>query len=205
MPNRIKVETHPLTPDRWRDFAALMKSRYDTRHCWCMWPRLATSYSTRPAAANRRAIKKVVDTAAAPPGVLAYVDGAPVGWCAVAPREEYPRLARSRATAPVDDEPAWSVVCFYVLRSMRHRGLQRTLLDAAVKLATAHGARTVEGYPVEGTRNLFRGMTHVFEGAGFSEAARRSPNRPIMRYRAPASAPAARRGDAGRRPGRVRR
>ena len=155
-----------------------MNARFDTRHCWCMWPRLATNYADRTGAANRRSIKRVVDTAAAPPGVLAYVDGEPAGWCAVAPREEYPKLDRSRATAAVDDEPVWSVVCFTVLRPMRGQGLSKTLLSAAVDLAAQHGAKIVEGYPVEGGRNHFRGIASVFKAAGFNEAARRQPNRP---------------------------
>jgi len=182
-PSTPVIETHPLTPDRWRDFAELMNSRYDTRHCWCMWPRLATSYKARTGATNRRSIKKVVDTAKAPPGVLAYVDGVPAGWCAVAPREEYRKLARSRSTSPFDDQPAWSVVCFLVRRGMRGQGLSRTLLSAAVELATQHGAKIVEGYPVEGTRNLFRGVPSVFSDAGFKKVARREANRPFMRYR----------------------
>ena len=179
---RARVETHPLTPDRWGDFAELMNSRYDTRHCWCMWPRITTNYRTRSGAANRRSIKNVVDTAAAPPGVLAYVDGEAAGWCAVAPREEYKRLGRSRATSPFDDQPVWSVVCFFIRRGRRRAGLSRTLLSAGVEFAIQHGATIVEGYPVEGTRNLFRGVASVFKDAGFKEAARRLPNRPLMRY-----------------------
>ena len=180
-----RVETYPLTPDRWRDFAQLMSLRFDTRYCWCMWPRTAESYKTRTAAANRRSIKKVVDSAAVPPGVLAYLDGEPAGWCAVAPREEYKKLDRSRATSAVDVQPVWSVVCFSVRRDRRRAGLSRTLLSAAVDLAIQHGATIVEGYPVEGTRNLFRGVTSVFKDAGFKEVARRLPNRPIMRYHSP--------------------
>lgn len=177
------IETHPLTPDRWGDFAALMNSRYDTRHCWCMWPRLATNYADRTGATNKRAIKKVVDTADAAPGVLAYVDGVPAGWCAVAPRDQYPKLTRSRATAPIDDQAVWSVVCFYIHRSARRRGLSKTLLAAAVALAKQHGAQIVEGYPVEGGKNPFRGIASVFALAGFEEVARRAPNRPVVRYR----------------------
>jgi len=176
------VETHPLTPDRWRDFAALMSSRFDTRHCWCMWPRLAVSYKTRTGDANRRSMKKVVDAAPAPPGVLAYVDGVPVGWCAVVPREEYPRLKRSNVTAPLDDQPVWSVVCFYVLRRHRRQGVSRALLSAALDLAKQHGATIVEAYPVEGGRNPFRGLPAVFRDAGFKEVARRNPTRPFLRY-----------------------
>lgn len=181
-PSTPVIETHPLTPGRWRDFAELMNSRYDTRHCWCMWPRMTTNYRTRTDATNKRAFKKVVDSAKTPPGVLAYVDGVPAGWCAVAPRDDYPKLTRSRATAPVDDQPVWSVVCFFIRRGARGRGLSKTLLSAAVELATQHGAKIVEGYPVEGGSNLFRGVAAVFTAAGFKEVARRAPNRPFMRY-----------------------
>jgi GNAT superfamily N-acetyltransferase len=176
------VETHPLTSDRWRDFSVLMNGRFDTRRCWCMWPRRETDYKKWSAESNRRAIKRAVDTAPAPPGVLAYVDGEPAGWCAVAPREEYPKLGRDRATAPLDDGPVWSVVCFLVLRSQRGKGVSRVLLEAAVDLAAEHGATIVEGYPVEGTRNVFRGVTSVFKEAGFKEVGRRKANRPVMRY-----------------------
>lgn len=182
-PSAPVIETHPLTPDRWRDFSELMNSRWDTRHCWCMALRIATNYRTRTDATNRRAIKKVVDTAAAPPGVLAYVDGVPAGWCAVAPRDDYPRLARSRTTAPFDDQPVWSVVCFFVRRGMRGKGLSKTLLSAAVELATQHGAKIVEGYPVDGGGDPYHGVASVFKRAGFKEVARRKANRPFVRYR----------------------
>jgi GNAT superfamily N-acetyltransferase len=184
-PSSAVVETHPLTPDRWQDFATLMNSRFDTRHCWCMALRLDVNYKSRTGAANRRAIKNVVDTAAAPPGVVAYVDGAPAGWCAVAPREEYRRLAQSRVTAPLDDQPVWSVACFYVLRRARRQGVSRALLAAAIDLATKHGARIIEAYPVEGGNNPFRGIPAVFKEAGFREVARRQRNRPFLRYDVP--------------------
>ena len=177
------TETHPLTPERWPDFAALMMSRFDTRRCWCMALRLETSYRHRTPEANRRSMKRIVDTAGAPPGVLAYVDGEPVGWCAVAPRTEFRRINRSRALAPVDDAQAWAVVCFYVLRRARRQGVSRALLEAAVALAAAHGARLVEAYPVEGTRNPFRGYASLFREAGFREVARRQANRPVLRRR----------------------
>jgi GNAT superfamily N-acetyltransferase len=181
------IQTYALTPDRWADFAVLMNSRFDTRHCWCMAMRLPVSYQSRSGDANRRSMKDVVDTAVAPPGVLAYVDGAPVGWCAVAPREEYRWLARFRATSPIDEQPAWSVVCFYVLRAHRRSGVSRALLSAAVHLAVRRGAKIIEAYPVEGGRNQFRGVVSVFKSAGFEEVARKQPNRPFLRYRATAS------------------
>src|SRR5436190_15269952 len=108
------IKTQPLTADRWRDFSELFNTSATTRHCWCTWPRTPSDYRTQTDAANRRSFKKVVDTAPAPPGVLAYVDGVVAGWCAVAPRHDYGRLTRSRATAPLDEQPVWSVVCFFI-------------------------------------------------------------------------------------------
>jgi GNAT superfamily N-acetyltransferase len=181
------IETHPLTPDRWRDLSDLFATSAVTRNCWCMWPRITTDYRTQTDAGNRRAFKRVVDTATAPPGVLAYVDGEPAGWCAVAPREDYGRLARSRVTAPLDELPVWSVVCFFIRRGMRKQGLTKALLSAAVLLAAEHGAKIVEGYPVEGKGDPFHGVASVFKAAGFKEVARRTPNRPFMRYTTKAS------------------
>jgi GNAT superfamily N-acetyltransferase len=115
--------------------------------------------------------------------VLAYVDGVAAGWCAIAPRDDYPRLDGSRTTARVDDEDVWSVVCFFIRRGMRGQGLAGGLLAAAVGVAVQHGARWVEGYPIEGRGDPFHGVASLFRAAGFEEVARRTANRPVMRYR----------------------
>jgi hypothetical protein len=152
-----------------------------------MWWKLRRSeYEKKKGAANRRAFRKIVDSGA-PTGVLAYDGGQPVGWCAVAPREAYPVLANSRVLKPVDDQAVWSVTCFYIPRARRRSGLTAPLLDAAVKFAGKHGAKIVEGYPVDprsGTMAdpfAWTGFASAFRKAGFEEVARRSPARPIMR------------------------
>jgi GNAT superfamily N-acetyltransferase len=122
------------------------------------------------------------------PGLLAYHHGAPVGWCSVAPREEYPRLQRSRVTAPVDDQRVWAVVCFFVVRKFRRSGVALGLLKAAVDFVRERGGDIVEGYPTEPatgrTADVFayHGTASLFRRAGFTEVARRSPTRPVMRY-----------------------
>src|SRR5713226_3646075 len=83
-----------------------------------------------------------------PIGVLAYLDGEPVGWCSVAPRESYDGLERYGALARIDDQPVWAVACFFVDRRFRRRGLTLALLKAAVGYAHSEGAKIVEGYPV---------------------------------------------------------
>lgn len=118
--------------------------------------------------------------------MLAYFAGKAVGWCAIAPREAYVRLANSRVLKPVDDQPVWSVSCFYVEHSYRRTGLTLGLLLAAVEYARQRGAKIVEGYPQDLQKDLpspfvWTGLLATFRKAGFKEVARRSPTRPIMR------------------------
>lgn len=122
-----------------------------------------------------------------PPGILAYAEGRPVGWCAIAPRADYSRLARSRVLRRVDDRPVWSVTCFFVTAPWRRRGVTRKLLEAAVRFARSRGAKVIEGYPLDvKTANYpdvyaYTGFASAFREAGFTEVARRSESRPIMR------------------------
>ncbi len=183
----MRLETHPLTPDRWRDLSALFRRDRVTNDCWCMWFRETNAeYRSNRGDGHRQAFRRIV-RAGPPPGVLAYVDGRPAGWCAVAPREAYGRLRRSRPLAPVDDAPVWSITCFFIDSAHRGRGVGRALIEAAGKLAAEHGGRIVEAYRVDtmGRRiaddEAYHGVASQFAAAGFDEVARRTPRRPIMR------------------------
>jgi GNAT superfamily N-acetyltransferase len=110
-----------------------------------------------------------------------------VGWVAVEPRSAYPKLAHSRVLKPVDDEPVWSITCFFVAKKSRRQGITVELLKAAVEYVRKQGGRIVEGYPVETTKNMpaafvYTGTASAFQQAGFTEVARRAPTRPIFRY-----------------------
>jgi GNAT superfamily N-acetyltransferase len=134
---------------------------------------------------NRGALRELVRKGPAP-GVLAYADGKAVGWCAVAPREAYPALERSRILKPVDSRTVWSISCLFVDKKYRRQGLSAKLIVAATKFARSQGAKVVEGYPqvVEGflpDAFVWTGLEQSFVKAGFSEIARRSPKRPILR------------------------
>ena len=182
----MTVEFQVLTPDRWADLEALFGPRGACAGCWEMWWRRPRSeFEREKGEGNRAAFRALVESGVVP-GILAYVDGQPAGWCAVQPREAYPSLARSRTLQPVDDQPVWSVTCFFVARAHRHQGLTVRLLEQAVAHAAASGARIVEGYPVEPkTGNMpdawaWNGTAATFRHAGFEEVVRRSPTRPIM-------------------------
>ena len=183
-----ELEVHPLTGDRWEDLVTLFDRPGDPKGCWCMFYRVrGREFERLWGAGARTAFREVVDQGP-PPGLLAYRDGAPVGWCAVAPREDFPRILNSPTIKPLDDDPGcWSIVCFYTLRGERRGGVANALLEAAVAFAAEQGATAVEGYPkdTEGARKhaneMFVGSMSMFAGAGFTEAGRRSPTRPIMR------------------------
>ena len=150
------------------------------------WRLARSQFEKQKGAGNKRAFKKIV-TAGDAPGILAYAGKRPIGWCAVAPREEYPVLGRSRVLGPVDDQPVWSVSCFFIAREFRSQGVTVPLLQAAVKFAKSCGAKIVEGYPQDlGGSTLpaafvWTGVLPTFAAAGFKEVARRSSKRPIMR------------------------
>jgi GNAT superfamily N-acetyltransferase len=181
------IEVQPLTPERWRAFAALFRSNRVTGGCWCMWFREPTNvFRAQEGAGNRDAFHRVVK-GGPPPGVIATLEGRAVGWCAIAPREEYGRLQRSRTLAPVDDTPVWSITCFFIDPACRGRGVAAALIEGAAALAAAHGARVIEAYPVDpgdgriGAEDAYHGVVSMFRSAGFTEAARRTGRRPIMR------------------------
>lgn len=185
---RLAFTCHPLTPDRWADFELLFGERGACGGCWCtLWRQSRADFERNKGAGNRRIMLTLVDSGATP-GLVGYVGGEPVGWCAVAPRTDYPALERSRVLKPVDDELVWSVSCLFVRKDHRRKGLSVRLLKAAVGYVRDRGGRIVEGYPVEPRSAdmppafAWTGLASAFRAAGFEEVARRSDTRPIMRY-----------------------
>lgn len=173
---------------------ALFGPRGACAGCWCMYWRLKRSeFTEKTGEGNRSAMQALIQTGEVP-GLLAYLtpedeNVAPmaVGWISIGPRAAFPVLARSRVLKPVDDQPVWSIVCFFVTRSYRRKGLMASLIDAAVEYARQQGAQIVEAYPVEPKQErtsdvfVYTGLVSAFRKAGFEEIARRSETRPIMR------------------------
>jgi GNAT superfamily N-acetyltransferase len=177
----------PVTPEHWDDLETLFGLRGAYGGCWCMFWRLPSAQFTRQSGeGNRQALQQIVNSGEVP-GLLAYVDETPVGWVSVAPRTTFTRLERSRVLKAVDDLPVWSVVCFFVEKKYRRLGLTVELLKAAAAFAAEHGASILEGYPIDvgdgkyPDAYAYTGLVAAYEKAGFTEVARRSERRPIMR------------------------
>jgi GNAT superfamily N-acetyltransferase len=150
------------------------------------WRLNHSTFQKQKGAANRKAMKRIV-AAGEIPGLLAYVNSKPIGWCAVAPREKYLRLQRSRVLAPIDGEKVWSIVCLFVARPFRRRGISSALIRATCEFVGGRDGKMVEGYPIEPRTSsvpdafVWTGLASAFRRAGFTERERRSPTRPIMR------------------------
>ena len=175
-----------LSPDRWDDFERLFGVRGACGGCWCMYPRLShQEFEAGKGEPHRRAMRKLVNSGRVP-GLIGYADDEPVAWCSIEPREALATLARSRILAPLDEVPVWSIVCLFVSRPWRRRGVSVQMITGAVAHAASSGAVCVEAYPVEPKKPLapafaWTGLAAAYRQAGFIEVARRSVTRPIMR------------------------
>ena len=180
-----RIEVHPLTRERWDDLVRLFDTNATTRNCACMYWRVTgrefdEGWRERR---NQEALHALVD-AGTPVGLLAYDAEQPVGWIGLGPREDFRRLQNSRARKPVDDLPVWSIVCFYVSRRARGRGVTKALVEAAIDHARRHGAPALEAYPIDpgGTpvheMSAYVGTLAMFRDAGFS-VVRETPRQTI--------------------------
>jgi GNAT superfamily N-acetyltransferase len=186
------LEIHPVTPDRWDDLERLFGPHGAYWNCWCTWWILPSKEWDGTVPAARRAILQRLVADGEEPGLLAYLDGEPAGWCAVGPRVRYARMMspRSKTFHPLDDRPSWVINCFFIARPARRRGLAAALLAAAIDYAFTHGAESIEAYPIDpeatkpSTANLYVGWLPAFLEAGFEEVARIGA-RPVVRLARP--------------------
>lgn len=189
------VQVVPATTERWSDLESLFGERGAVGGCWCMYWRFPKkAYSAGKGAGNKAALHELVDGAGSDaedppaPGLLAYAGDRAVGWISVAPREDLPRLERSRILKPVDDTPVWSIVCLFIHKEHRRRGVGSALIRGAVDFVAKRGGATVEAYPVEPKGDpmpdafAWTGVASAFTKLGFVEVARRSETRPILRF-----------------------
>lgn len=182
------VKTRAVGPDDLADLAVLFGADRTTRHCWCT----AFFTSGRQFAAgwftggNRRRFERTTAASTTPMGVLAVVDGSPVGWCACGPRSRYlaavgGRSSLLRGRPREEDHCVWLVACLFVAAAHRRRGVTQSLVGAAVDLARREGARAIEGWPASRPRDAFLGREEVFRAAGFTCVDRPTLERAIMR------------------------
>jgi GNAT superfamily N-acetyltransferase len=167
--------------------------------CYCqrykLHPGEAFSKFPRQARAERLREQTRCDdaSAASTSGLVAYLEGEPIGWCAVEPRPAYFGLVRVYRV-PWDgrnedrsDESVWAVTCVLVRAGYRRHGIAYALAKAAVDHARTQGARALEAYPMCSEAGeitwdeIHVGAQSIFAGAGMTEVSRPSKRRVVMR------------------------
>jgi GNAT superfamily N-acetyltransferase len=177
----------------WADLESVFTTPGDPRTCWCQYFKITGAAWEKATAKTLAPMLHEQSRRADPtPGLVAYVDDEPAGWVAVEPRDNYPRLRRSRVVKAGSaqawgDASVWSIVCFVVRRDFRRQGVSGELLAAAVDRARQGGARVVEGYPIDvaeftssPTGSLYHGTVSMFAAAGFTDASDGSAMRHVM-------------------------
>ncbi len=190
----------PANEASWEDLQAVFGTRGDPPRCYCQRYKMLPRESWASVGAEELAFRLRTQSDCADPeseattGLLAYLDGEPVGWCAVEPRTAYPRLLlRTRVpwdgrAEDKDDDSVWAVTCFVTRTGFRRRGISRALARAAVGFARDRGARALEGYPMvtEPGQAIMPVELHVgtrssFAAAGFREVSHPTLRRVVMR------------------------
>ena len=185
----LELAFFPVTLERLDDLRRFSEQHGKFRWCSCMRWRMSSTEFQRSSKECRAASLEELVRQGTPVGVLAYLEGEPVGWCSVAQRDSYAGLERYRALPRLDDKPVWAVVCFFVDRRVRRQGVTLGLLKAAVEYARSQGAEIVEGYPVQPGNHLYTymGSPETFRKAGFRDVTPPGQARLVMRYIAPRS------------------
>jgi len=200
MADASEVVIVPANEASWEDIQAVFGPRGDPPRCQCQRFKMLPGESWRSVGAAELGRRLREQTYCGHPessttcGLVACLDGEPVGWCAVEPRSHYPRLlSKTRVpwqgrTEDKTDESVWAVTCFVTRAGFRRRGISYALARATVGFARQRGARALEGYPML-TRpgqeitwgELHVGSRSVFAAAGFTEVSHPSPRRVVMR------------------------
>ena len=179
------LEFREVDRARWDDFERLFEARGGPKYCWCMvWRRMPSGARSDAQAKNQAkkdALHGFVESGTLV-GILGYLDDEPVAWCSIAPRDSYRNLGGP--DGPEDARGSvWSIVCFFVPRRLRGKGMTHRLIGAAVDHARERGAAIVEAYPVDPTSPSYRfmGFIGTFEAMGFREVGRAGTRRHVMR------------------------
>ena len=192
------VTVVPANEASWEDLQQIFGMRGYAAACQCQRFKVGPAGWT-PMPVHERAFQLRMQTECGNPGsettsgLVAYLDGEPVGWCAVEPRTAYPRMPPQRVVMKQrgedpDDSGVWAVTCFATRAGYRRRGVMRGLALATVEFARSRGARALEAYPMitHPAEEITWGEVHVgsrsiFEQAGFTEVAHPTLRRVVMR------------------------
>ena len=195
MPPNVTVV--PANEASWEDLQTVLSARGPAARCQCQRYKLRRreSFGSFPVEERAHRLRQQTDCghpgSASTSGLVGYLDGEPAGWCAVERRTAYEGLVRNNRVPWTGreqdkaDPGVWAVTCVLVRVGHRRCGLGQVLVRAAVDFARERGAGALEGYPITTSdviaEGLHVGTPAMFAAAGFTEVARPTPRRVVMR------------------------
>jgi GNAT superfamily N-acetyltransferase len=194
-PDVLGLRIRPANEATWQDLATVFGTRGPASRCWCQRYKLRRLENFADQPVEERQARLRDQTACGDPraeatsGLVAYLGGEPVGWCAVEPRPELPGLRHS----PVpwqdrDEDPAdprvWAITCVFARAGFRKRGVSKALIRAAVEHARRRGADRIEAYPMTTKRviseELHLGTLQSYLEAGFTQVSHPTLRRAVV-------------------------
>jgi GNAT superfamily N-acetyltransferase len=160
-----------LDETTWDAFAALVEQNNGVfGGCWCMGFHPDGLKNTTPALNRQRKLDRVREgkTHAA----LVFDGDSCVGWCQFGAPDEVPRIKNRAAYEKSQSSPPdWRIVCNFVGKGHRRKGVATAGLAGALDLIAGLGGGTVEGYPEDAgsvpAGFLFNGALSTYEQLGF--------------------------------------
>lgn len=183
----IKLKFESLTTANWKKFEALMGEKGGCGNCWCMFFRLPyKDFQENKPDGNKKMMRQLVNKGK-PQGLIASMNNEPIGWIALAPREDYMKLENARVFKRIDDKPVWSITCFFIKKEFRHMGVSRQLIKGAIDFAKKKKIKILEAYPAIPYAEkvphpfLWVGVLSSFIKNGFTIVQQHSKSRAMVR------------------------
>jgi uncharacterized protein YndB with AHSA1/START domain/GNAT superfamily N-acetyltransferase len=182
------IVVRELTPNLVDDFLAFFDrdafaDNPGWSSCYCMEKHVAADEWSRRTGADNRRDQEARIRGGAGRGLLAYVDGRPVGWCNAGPRTAMIGLDHLPDLRTHGTERVGAIVCFVIASRYRRHGVARQLLDSACESLAGQGFAVAEAYPSKqggSDASEYRGPLQMYLDAGFT-AFRDTPRWTVVR------------------------
>jgi len=149
----VQIEVRELKPELLQDYLRFFDQAFsDFPHwagCYCgFYDTPGNDWDpTAKAGPQHRTARAGQISSGKASGLLAYIEGNPVGWCNAQPRANFANMRHYTVAVTGANEHVGSVMCFLVAPEHRGKGICTALLNAAVDKFHRDGLQIAEGYP----------------------------------------------------------
>jgi len=176
------LEVKRLSPDLKPDFYRVHNDSSCGGWCFCAAWYISDweGFGDRTAAQNRQVredlfAKGILD------GYLVYMEGNPVGWCQVGPRDNLPKLTEQFLLEP--DPTIWAISCMALAPNVQGKGFAHEIIKLILDDLRQQGIKRVQAFPKNGENlskeTIWTGPISVFLKNGF-KVLKTKGHRPVL-------------------------